>query len=102
MSNQSLNLITFKRTWLKRLGKDKHSSLFGYHDPLHNDVYHNDTRRKDIQHINIQHTNEKIMTVSITVLNTVMLSVANKPIMLSVIILNGMAPLFGRTDIGKV
>ncbi len=58
---------------------------------------HNGTQHNDIQHDIAQHEIDIIATLSITALNTgmtsvIMLSVANKPIILCVVMLNVVAP----------
>ncbi len=64
---------------------------------MRHDTQHNGTQHNDIQHDITQHEIDIIATLSITVLNTgmtsvIMLSAANKPIILSVVMLNIVAP----------
>jgi hypothetical protein len=75
------------------------------------DIHHNDTQPHDIQHNDIQHSNKKTATISIKTLSIMALislsfmlnaiyAVINKPFMLSVVMLNVVAPR--RFNISRV
>jgi hypothetical protein len=71
------------------------------YDIQHDDIQNNDTRHNDTRHNNIQHDNKENTTNSTTTLCIIakcgypelyMLSVANRPFMLRVIMLNVLTP----------
>jgi hypothetical protein len=76
-----------------RWGNQRHNDT-QHNDIQHNDIEHNDTQHNDIQHNDIEHNGTQHNYSIYIVLNDtkcILLNVANKPIML-IVMLNVVAP----------
>jgi hypothetical protein len=97
--NDSITFFKLKGLFYKTL-----RICYGHHDTQQNDTQHNDIQRNGTQHNDTQHKNKRNATLSIIALQcylccvllcwlSFMLSVENKPIMQSVVILSVVMPL---------